>query len=152
MLLVDDDEDVRFLVARLLKTAGLEVKSVASGEEALESLRSAVLPDLIILDQNMPRMNGLQTLEKLRALHPEVPILISSGQPDIEEWPCFKQPNVAVIAKPFEMTELLAKLAQIVPHAAREGDVVDRHGVFPLLGFEDRHPAFCRAASVRDQH
>ena len=112
VLLVDDDEDVRFLVARMLKNAGLQVKSAAGGEEALEGLRAGALPDLIILDQNMPRMNGIQTMERIRARHGEVPILISSGQPDIEEWSCFKQPNVAVISKPFEMEELLAKLAQ----------------------------------------
>jgi CheY-like chemotaxis protein len=113
VLLVDDDEDVRFLVTRMLKAADLQVQAVAGGEEALASLQSGAVPDLIILDQNMPRMNGIQTMEKVRALYPEVPILISSGQPDIEEWACFKQANVAVIPKPFEMEELLAKLARI---------------------------------------
>jgi hypothetical protein len=41
-----------------------------------------------------------------------LPILISSGQPDIEECPDFKQPNVGVISKPFTMKEIQAKLAQ----------------------------------------
>ena len=113
VLLVDDDEDVRFLTARMLKNAGHLINSVAGGEEALEALSSGLLPDLIILDQNMPRMNGFQTMEKIRTLHLEMPILISSGQPGIEGWDCFKQPNVAVISKPFEMEELLAKLAKI---------------------------------------
>ena len=112
VLLVDDDDDVRLLVARMLKKAGLQIKAVASGEAALESLISGAIPDLVILDQNMPSMNGIQTMEKIRALHPNMRILISSGQPDIEEWACFKQSNVAVISKPFEMEEILAKLAQ----------------------------------------
>ena len=113
VLLVDDDEDVRFLVARILKHAGLQINCVASGEAALESLGSDSLPDLIILDQNMPRMNGIQTMEKIRALRVEVPIFISSGQPDIEEWPCFEQPNVTVISKPFKVEEVLANLAKM---------------------------------------
>jgi len=113
VLLVDDDEDVRFLVARMLKNAGLQTTAVAGGAEALASLTSGPLPDLIILDQNMPRMDGVQTMEKIRALGIEAPILISSGQPDIEAWSCFKQPRVAVISKPFEMEELLAKLAKV---------------------------------------
>ena len=66
----------------------------------------------------MPGMNGIQTMERLRALHPGLPILISSGQPDIEEWPCFQQPNMGVISKPFELNELLAKLAQFRQDAA----------------------------------
>ena len=113
VLLVDDDEDVRFLTARMLKNAGHQIKTVAGGEEALGSLDVGPLPDLIILDQNMPRMNGIQTMEKIRALHLEMPILISSGQPGIEGWDCFKRPNVVVISKPFEMDELLAKLAKM---------------------------------------
>jgi two-component system cell cycle sensor histidine kinase/response regulator CckA len=118
VLLVDDDEDVRFLVTRMLKSVGLLVKSVGSGEAALESLRSGTVPDLVILDQNMPGMNGIQTMERIRVLHPELLILVSSGQPDIEDWACFKHPNVAVIPKPFEMDEILAKLAQLSPKSA----------------------------------
>jgi PAS domain S-box-containing protein len=113
ILLVDDDEDVCFLVARMLRSAGLQVKTVPGGEEALESLRSGALPDLVILDQNMPRMDGIQTMRKIRELHLTMPILISSGQPDIQEWACFKQPKVAVIPKPFELDEILAQLARI---------------------------------------
>jgi two-component system cell cycle sensor histidine kinase/response regulator CckA len=113
ILLVDDDEDVLLLVARMFRKAGdFQVKPVKGGEEALESLRSGPLPDLIILDQNMPRMNGVETMEKIRVLHPGIPILISSGQPNIEECACFQQPKVAVISKPFDMEEINAKLAQ----------------------------------------
>lgn len=112
VLLVDDDEDVLFLMGDMLVNAGLKVRSADSGEAALEILNSGPLPDLVILDQNMPRMNGIQTMERIRALFPELPILISSGQPYIEEWECFKRPNIAVIGKPFDMAEITATLAQ----------------------------------------
>jgi CheY-like chemotaxis protein len=113
VFLVDDDEDVRFLMAQMLKKAGVRwVKTFSRGEEALERLRTGDLPDFIILDQNMPGMNGTQTMELIRSLHPEMPILISSGQPDIEDWDCFKQPRIAIISKPFTMEEIKAKLAQ----------------------------------------
>lgn len=130
VLLVDDDDDVRSLVARMLKKAGLQIKAVASGEAALESLISGTTPDLVILDQNMPSMNGIQTMEKIRALHPNMRILISSGQPDIEEWACFQQPNVAVISKPFEMEEILAKLAQFAlnPTPFQPEHATSKHG------------------------
>jgi PAS domain S-box-containing protein len=111
--LVDDDEDVRFLMARMLKQAGvLQVKTFSAGEEVLEHLRTGDLPDLIILDQNMPGMDGTQTMEVIRSLHPEMPILISSGQPAIETWGSLKRPKVAVISKPFTFEEIQVKLVQ----------------------------------------
>ena len=110
VLLVDDDEDVLLLVKRMLKVAGLSVQSVTGGEEAVEHLKRGSSPDLVILDQNMPRMNGIQTMAALREINPHLPILISSGQPEIESWPCFQIPDVSVISKPFEMDELVAKL------------------------------------------
>ena len=111
--LVDDDEEVRFLMTRLLKKAGVrKVKAFSGGAAVLESLGIGELPDLIILDQNMPGMNGTQTMERIRRLHPGMPILISSGQPDIEELECYRQAKVSAISKPFTLEEIQAKLAQ----------------------------------------
>jgi PAS domain S-box-containing protein len=120
VLLVDDDEDVRFLMTRMLTKSGVaQVTSVAGGEEALASLGSGDLPGLVILDQNMPGMDGLQTLARIRSLHPDLPVLISSGQPDIEDWPAFQQPRVGVIPKPFDMDEIEAKLALLLQEQRR---------------------------------
>ncbi|MDR3670251.1 MAG: ATP-binding protein [Holophaga sp.] len=113
VILVDDDEDVRFLMTRMLKRAGVrQVKTFAAGDAALDYLRTGELPDLVILDQNMPGLNGSQTLERIRARFPHLPVLISSGQPDIEAWPCFRLPGVGVISKPFTLEEIQAKLGQ----------------------------------------
>jgi CheY-like chemotaxis protein len=114
VLLVDDDEDVRILTERMLRNAAVrQVRSVSGGEEALASLRSGDTPDLVILDQNMPGLDGVQTLALIREIHPALPILISSGQPGIQDWECFKTRNVFVISKPYSMDEILAKLAQV---------------------------------------
>ena len=113
VFLVDDDEDVLFLMTRVLRKGGVrEVKSFAGGEASLQALRSGDAPDLIILDQNMPGMNGSGTLALIRRLRPDVPVLISSGQSGLEEWPEFNRPWVGVISKPFTMGEIQAKLAQ----------------------------------------
>jgi len=113
VLLVDDEESVRFLMTLMLKTAGVpQVKTASGGRKALESLRVGELPDLVILDQNMPGMDGVQTMAEIRKAHPDLPILIASGQPDIEQWDCFRQPKVGIITKPFGLEEIQAKLAQ----------------------------------------
>ena len=113
VLLVDDEEDVRFLMTRMLKKAGVgEVETAASGEEALEKLLPGGLPDVLILDQNMPGMTGVQLMARVRDRYPDLPILLSSGQPDIESWEILKQPKVSVISKPFTLKEIQAKLVQ----------------------------------------
>jgi CheY-like chemotaxis protein len=112
ILLVDDDEQVRFLMTRMLRRAGAtEVSTAPGGREAIDSLASGSLPDLVILDQNMPGLDGLQTLALIREQHPELPVLISSGQPDIQDWEALKQRNVGIISKPFTLEEILEKLA-----------------------------------------
>ena len=112
VLLVDDDSAVRILMARMLRKAGVqEVTAVPGGLEAIASLQSGYRPDLVILDQNMPGMDGVQTMEAVRRLEPELPILISSGQPGIKEWDSFRRPGVAIIPKPFTMAEITEKLS-----------------------------------------
>jgi CheY-like chemotaxis protein len=114
VLLVDDEEDLRFLLARMLRKAGVEqVQAVAGGRAALDLLRSGAAPDLVILDQNMPDLDGIQTLALMRRSHPDLPVLIASGQPDIQEWDAFRQAHVAIIAKPFSVDEIQEKLAEL---------------------------------------
>jgi CheY-like chemotaxis protein len=118
LLMVDDDKYLCEMTEWMLERAGgFLFKSVSSGEEALEYLGSVPLPDLVILDQNMPGMDGVRTMERIRILYPDLPILISSGRPDIGEWSCFKQPKVSVLAKPFNVAELRTKLAELLPGA-----------------------------------
>jgi len=113
ILLVDDDEDVRFLTSRLFKAGGMNVSCAEGGEQALAYLRTHALPDLVILDQNMPGIDGIQTMGAIRALHPDLPILISSGRMDIEGWECFKRPKIAFLSKPFDLVELREKLRKM---------------------------------------
>jgi signal transduction histidine kinase/ActR/RegA family two-component response regulator len=113
ILLVDDDDEVRILVSRMLKAGGLAVTLAEGGKEAQALLRSGPLPDLVILDQNMPGMDGIATLKAIRILHPDLPVLISSGRPDVEHLEGFRQPNVGFLAKPFNLAELKAKLVKM---------------------------------------
>lgn len=66
ILLVDDDPFIISLYVSKLKRAGLEVEAVANGEEALRRLE-AVRPDMVILDLNMPKLNGIEVLKQIRS-------------------------------------------------------------------------------------
>jgi CheY-like chemotaxis protein len=111
ILLVDDDAEVRFLMPRMLQWAGAtEVATAAGGQEAIDRLASGAVPDLVILDQNMPGLDGLRTLALIRERHPDLPVLISSGQPDIEDWDALKRNSVGIISKPFTLEEIQEKL------------------------------------------
>jgi two-component system nitrogen regulation response regulator GlnG len=106
----------------MLKKAGVgAVETAASGEEALEKLLSGELPDVLILDQNMPGMRGDQLMARVRDRYSDLPILFSSGQPDIESWAILNQPKVALISKPFTMDEIQAKLAQFAHEIIPKG-------------------------------
>ncbi len=80
VLLVDDEPLVRRATRRLLTNAGYQVLEARDGTEALHLYQeSTARPDLVLLDLEMPKMNGAETLRRLKALDPKVRVLIVSG-------------------------------------------------------------------------
>ena len=83
ILVVDDEKDIRIALTGILEDESYQVITASSGLEALESAREE-LPDLILLDIWMPGMDGLETLEKLKALFPFITVIMISGHGTIE--------------------------------------------------------------------
>ncbi|MEP7076186.1 MAG: response regulator, partial [Acidobacteriota bacterium] len=80
ILLVDDEDAVRRLTAEILRMAGYEVFEASSGMMALEIARSYNEPiDLLLTDFSMPQLNGREVAERLANLHPEISVLVISG-------------------------------------------------------------------------
>jgi CheY-like chemotaxis protein len=110
VLVVDDDELVMSSTRILLELLGHMVTGVASGEEALERLASGLVPAVVLLDMNMPGLGGAETLARLRLLHPDLPVLLSTGRVDQTALDLVgAHPNVTLLAKPFSMRELQAQ-------------------------------------------
>jgi CheY-like chemotaxis protein len=89
VLLADDDEDFRSVIAELLAEEGLRVIDVPSGEAALAVLEQAAKPrgrtlDLLVLDLMMPRVSGLEVLQRLRKSPrwAQLPVLVVTGAND----------------------------------------------------------------------
>jgi CheY-like chemotaxis protein len=78
ILLVDDEAGIQMLYREEFEDAGYEVISAITGEEGLEKFRSE-LPDLVILDIQMPGMNGIETLRQMKMDNPDLPVILSSA-------------------------------------------------------------------------
>ena len=78
VLVVDDERDVRELIGRVLELAGIEVAYAADGAEALQALRRDARPDAVVLDVQMPRVDGWAVLEAIRVdpLTKDIPVVL----------------------------------------------------------------------------
>ena len=81
VLVVDDHEAVRDVLADLLATGRREIMSAASGEEALAIVKVTDV-DLVLLDLSLPGLDGVETFREIQALRPGVPVVIVTGYPD----------------------------------------------------------------------
>ena len=107
ILVVDDDELIQGSLQAVLDVMGHTVHPALSGEEALAKLQKGLVPDLIILDMNMPGLGGVGTLPRLRGLNPRVPVLLSTGRADETALSLAAAfPGVTLLPKPFGLREL----------------------------------------------
>jgi len=84
ILLIDDEESIHLLYREEFEEEGYEVHSALSGEEALEKF-ALINPDLVILDINMPGMNGIDVLRRLKELNSKMPVILSSAYQEFKQ-------------------------------------------------------------------
>ena len=120
ILTADDDEPVREMVCELLRQRGYQVIQASDGETALQKIR-AELPDLILLDVHMPKMDGFAVCQAVRSSVETMftPVIMVTGQDSIEE----KMRGLAFgadeyITKPFDVPHLLAQIDELLRHSA----------------------------------
>jgi DNA-binding response OmpR family regulator len=115
VLVVEDDRIVRRIVVTKLHSLGYEVSEVEDGQEALDLFEGGEIPDLLITDSNMPRVNGLQLVRKLRASDdaevaalPVIMLTARQSERDIIEG--LETGLDDYIVKPFSPDELAARV------------------------------------------
>jgi PAS domain S-box-containing protein len=117
ILVVDDEQVMRTVARAALERFGYNVLLAKNGVEALEVFQqSAGEIAVVLLDLTMPLMSGEETLEKLRAVRPDVPVLLSSGYNQIEVIRRFTGRGPAgFVGKPYTAAELAAKVKSVRP-------------------------------------
>ena len=116
LLLVDDDELIQCSVPEMLGALGHRTVVAAGGAAALAELQGGLRPDGVILDMNMPGMDGALTLARIRALLPEVPVLLATGRVDQAAMDLIaSDPRVTLLAKPFSLDLLRRQLERHFP-------------------------------------
>ena len=111
LLIVEDDEHVRRVTARILQRAGYAVVAAAGPNEADAQLAEFV-PDIVVSDVSMPEGGGRRVAEMLAARHPGVPILFVTGNAPTDELPG------PVVHKPFLPDELIGAVAELLSTAS----------------------------------
>lgn len=119
VLVVEDDDDLRQLVADVLAGEGLSVRTASDGHEALAEIAERGMPGLILLDMRMPRMNGQEFAHAIEQQYPAHAPLIAltaaadpravAAQINAFDW----------LAKPFEIEQLIAAVHRALASAAR---------------------------------
>lgn len=114
ILVVDDDPHIRQLVVFALEKAGLDTLEAADGEAALAAV-AAAKPDLVVLDINLPRLDGLEVCRRLRAGGSGPPILfLSSRDDEIDRVVGIELGADDYVVKPFSPREVTARVQAIL--------------------------------------
>jgi signal transduction histidine kinase len=94
ILIVDDEEDLRYVLARQLQMGGYQVETASDGEEAIQKLQQREYP-VVITDMKMPRKDGLSVISAAHELHPETEVIVLTGHGTLENaLQAFKAGNI----------------------------------------------------------
>jgi PAS domain S-box-containing protein len=115
VLIVDDEEAVRVVTARLLEKDGYLILTARDGEEALRVISARPEDiDVVLLDLSMPMMDGVETFGKIREICPDLPIILSSAYNEKEATRAFAGKGLSgFIQKPYQIDALLRKLQEV---------------------------------------
>jgi DNA-binding NtrC family response regulator len=117
VLIVDDDAEMRALLADVLQNEGYEVGEAKDGAEAVLALRAKRF-DVLLMDKNMPGPSGLDLLPGFRRVCPQSPIIMMTAFGDVPSYmEAMEKGAVEFLFKPFRMEELKAAIAKALADA-----------------------------------
>ncbi len=118
MLVVDDERTTVEFMKDFLEQEGFKVRTACSGQEALDAI-SIKEPELILLDFQMPGMDGLQTLKLIKAKNPQLKVMMVTGETDTHKIEGVLQSGADYyISKPFRLQDLVEQVREIISRPA----------------------------------
>lgn len=114
VLIVDDDETIRQLLAELLEHSGYRSITAHDGSSGLAILKSDTKIDLLISDVRLPGLNGRQMADAARVSRPMLPVLFITGYADEAAADGFLIENMAMLTKPFSIQSVLAHASELI--------------------------------------
>ena len=115
ILVVEDDEDIRRSNAEVLAHSGYHVDAAEDGAAAWDTLQRNKY-DLLVTDNDMPKVSGIELLHKLHAAHIALPVIMATGRLPQEEFTqCPWIQPAALLIKPYSFHELLETVRQVLP-------------------------------------
>ena len=119
ILVIDDDQHMRRACSRVLEMAGWDVVCAETGDEGLAAVRNATEPiDAMLVDRLMPGMSGVDVLAEIRAINPNLPVIIMTGSATEDSVIELKQMGAFdCLAKPFTPEQLRSILALAVKYS-----------------------------------
>ena len=118
ILLVEDDKNQRLLYEQELSLEGYEVVTASNGKEALEKVQ-AQLPDIVIMDINMPKMDGIEAIGRILSKNKEIPVIINTAYSNYKDnymsWAAD-----AYIVKSSDLTELKDTIKEVLANRAKD--------------------------------
>jgi DNA-binding NtrC family response regulator len=138
LLVVDDDENLRWVTQTQLEDAGYHVGTAADGHAALRAIRDQ-RPALVITDLKMPGMSGMELLEKIKASEPELPVLMVTAFGTIQSAvEAVKNGAYDYLTKPIDYDELLLTVSRALDHSRLVAEVHTlRQNLDEKYGFEN---------------
>ena len=116
VLNVDDNEMNQLVLLKILQSAGLKIIPAVNGAEAIKKLEAGLKPDIILMDLEMPVMNGMQTSEYIRTrLDAHIPIIINSAA--VSAYNKYKLIKLGIqdfLEKPYNLHDIFSKLSKNV--------------------------------------
>ena len=107
VLVVDDEEEIRKILSRILEKEGFEVITASDGEQAMQKICSDI-PDAVLLDVRMPGLNGMEVLKKIKAIDENLPVVLITAYADTHQAvEAMKEGAYDYLAKPFDNNEVV---------------------------------------------
>lgn len=123
VLIADDEPRIRKVITLLLKDEGYDVKTVENGQQAVEAV-AEFLPDVVLLDQQMPLLTGVEALERIKQIRPEQVIVFVTAFGSISlAVDAVKKGAYDFIEKPFDNDKLLLTVRRAAEHSRLKGEV-----------------------------